>query len=103
MRNSDEKIFEGIWKTANEKAEVAANAVANPQKLFCRGGILIYDKRRKFSKWLIRTGKGDEVYQGVYLSGGGGQWYKVASTYASTFCEVLEKFGIKCRSDVVLD
>ena len=103
MNKNDESIFRGIWETAQKKAEAAADAVSNPQKLFSRGGIEVFDKRRKFTRWLIQTRKGFESTRGVYCSGGGGQWYSQANAYAKKFCEELEKFGIKCKNDVGLD
>ena len=102
MKKSDEKIFIGIWELACEEGK-RASQVARGDKLFSKGGIVIYDKRRKFTKWVVKTHRGDDYNGIVYIGGGGGQWYFQASAYADAFCKVLKRFGIVSKEDVSLD
>ena len=102
MKKSDEKIFIGIWRLAQEEGERASRLVKG-DKLFSRGGISIFDRRRKFTKWVVKTHKGIDYHGCVYISGGGGQWYSQASAYADAFCKVLKRFGIVSKNDVLLD
>ena len=102
MKKSDEQIFIGIWKVARKEAKKASQTTTQ-DKLFSKGGIVIDDKRKKFTKWIIQAKKGIETNNGVYISGGGGQWYSQASAYADAFCKTLKRFGIACKNDVGLD
>lgn len=102
MKKSEEKIFVGIWELANEEGEKASR-VARGAELFSRGGIVIYDKRKRFTKWVAKFHKAIDYDGCVYISGGGGQWYFQARAYANAFCKILKRFGIVCKNDVVLD
>jgi len=102
MKKPDEQIFIGIWKLAKEEGQKASQ-LSRGDELYARGGIIIFDKRRKFTKWVAKTHESNDYDDCVYISGGGGQWYFQAHAYADAFCKSLKCFGIACKNDVVLD
>lgn len=102
MKKPDEQIFIGIWNLAEKEGEKASQ-LARADKLYARGGISIFDKRRKFVKWVAKTHESIDYDDCVYISEGGGQWYFQSHAYADAFCKVLKRFRIACKNDVVLD
>ena len=101
--NNEEKIFDEIWNLALKEAEKAC--AFEPADHSCAvGGMFIPDRRKKFTRWAISTGKASADEKGAYVDRvGGGYEYATANAYAAAFCAVLERFGIECRNNVVLD
>jgi len=114
---SEEEWWERVFDRAAAAAlEASGNVIPTPMFIKgyqpvldgpCGGArVMVPDARRRFSRWLIRTGRGERsLYRGgvAIWARTNSQSYERAVAYAQTMADVFKANGISCEVSSYLD